>query len=107
MGVDVQDSYRSIMPSLHIEHPITDLATWTTAFTAMADGRREMGVSAETVRHPVGDETFVVVDLEFGTTEQARSFLQFLETQVWAVPEKAPALAGTPEARILEPVTLT
>jgi hypothetical protein len=94
------------MPTLHIQHPITDLATWTRAFTALAEVRRQAGVSTETVRHPIGDEAFVVVDLEFGTTEQAQAFLQFLETRVWAVPANSPALAGSPEARILEPVEL-
>jgi hypothetical protein len=106
MGNDDHDSYSPLMPTLHIQHPITDLATWTRAFTALAEVRRQAGVSTETVRHPVGDEAFVVVDLEFGTTEQAQAFLQFLETRVWAVPANSPALAGSPEARILEPVEL-
>jgi hypothetical protein len=94
------------MASLHIEHPITDLATWKKAFTAIAEIRRRAGVTGERVRHPEGDETFVVVDLEFATSEQAHVFLHFLESQIWAVPENAPALAGTPEARVLESVQL-
>lgn len=100
-------SYLSAMPSLHIEHPITDMTTWTNAFTAISEIRRNAGVTAEIVRHPVGDDTYIVVDLEFDTTEQAQAFLEFLQTQIWAVPKNAPALAGTPEARILEPVQLT
>lgn len=106
MGTDTEDSYRQIMPTLHIEHPITDLATWTRAFTALTEVRRQAGVRTETVRHPVGDKAFVVVDLEFATFEQAQAFLQFLETKVWAVPANSPALAGSPDARILEPVEL-
>ena len=94
------------MTSLHIEHPITDLTTWTTAFAAAADIRRQIGVRAEQVRHPVGDPTFIVVDLEFDAVEQAETFLDFLRTQIWAVPENSPALAGTPETKILEPVDL-
>jgi hypothetical protein len=107
MGADDRDPYGSVMPSLHIEHPITDIATWTTAFTAITEIRRQSGVTAETVRRPVGDDKFVVIDLEFGTSEQAHTFLQFLETQIWAVPENSPGLAGTPEAKVLEPVELT
>lgn len=95
------------MPSLHIEHPITDLKTWTSAFVAFAEVRRRAGVRAETVRCPAGDETFVVIDLEFETTDQAHAFQHFLETQVWAVPANSPALAGTPEARVLETVSAT
>jgi len=107
MGGDPPDPYRPVMASLHIEHPISDLATWTAAFSAFAEIRRKAGVTAETVRHPVGDRTFVVIDLELGTSEQAAAFLEFLETQVWAAPERSPALAGTPEAKILERVALT
>ena len=95
------------MPSLHIEHPVTDLRTWTSAFAAFTEIRRRAGVKAETVRCPEADETFVVIDLEFDTTDQAHAFLHFLETQVWAVPEISPALAGTPEARVLESIELT
>jgi hypothetical protein len=94
------------MASLHIEHPITDLATWTTAFASFAEIRRRAGVTDERVRHPVGDDTYVVVDLEFDTSERARAFLHFLELGVWAVPENAPALAGTPHTQILELVPL-
>lgn len=95
------------MPFLHIEHPITDLKTWTSAFAAFTETRRRAGVRAETVRCPEGDETFVVIDLEFDTTDHAHAFLHFLETQVWAVPADSPALAGTPEAKVLETVELT
>lgn len=94
------------MPSLHIEHAITDLATWMKAFTAFADVRRGAGVIAEHVRQPVDDDGFIVVDLEFETTEQASSFLDFLRTTVWTAPENAPALLGTPEATVLHSVEL-
>ena len=107
MGAASRDSYVPVMASLHIEHPITDLATWTRAYTAFAEVRRQAGVTAESVRHPEGDDTYVVVDLEFDTSEHAHAFLRFLETQVWAVPENAPALAGTPDAKVLERVDVT
>lgn len=95
------------MATLHIEHPITDLTTWTSAFAAFADKRRQAGVRAHTVRHPEGDDSFVVIDLEFDTSDQAHAFLHFLETTVWAVTENSPALAGSPQARVLVPVELT
>ena len=94
------------MASLHIEHPVTDLATWVEAFSGFAEIRKGAGVVAEQVRHPVGDDRYVVIDLEFGSTEQAESFLEFLRTQVWATPELSPALDGQPEARVLEAVEI-
>jgi len=96
-----------LMASLHIEHSITDLEIWTRAFGALAEVRRHAGVHAEQVRHPVGDPTFVVIDLDFGTIDQADAFLQFLRSQVWAVPENSPALVGAPEAKVLETVDLS
>jgi hypothetical protein len=92
------------MPTLHIEHPISDLDTWLSAFTGFADARREAGVQREQIQQPVDDSKYIVVDLEFGTAAQASAFLRFLNEQVWAIPENAPALAGTPRTMILETV---
>ena len=92
------------MPSLHIEHAITDLPTWTAAFTSLANIRRSAGVMTETVRHPFDDDRYVVIDLEFDTTEHATAFRDFLETQIWANPANSPALAGRPVTRILESI---
>lgn len=89
------------MVTLHIEHPITDLDTWRSAFDGFAEARRRAGVRADRVHTPIDDPNYVVVDLEFDTPEDAAAFLHFLETEVWANPERAPALAGTPRARIL------
>lgn len=93
------------MTSLHIEHAISDLSTWTGAFNALADVREKMGVTKASVRQPVDDPHYVVVDLDFGTTEQAETFLAFLRENVWANPKNAPALVGAPEARVLHAVT--
>jgi hypothetical protein len=92
------------MPALHIEHAITDLETWLSAFNQFADARRQAGVQAERVQRPVDDLDYIVVDLDFGTVDEAEAFLRFLKDQVWANPENAPALAGTPDTMILEQV---
>ena len=92
------------MATLHIEHPITDLAVWRAAFDRFADRRRQGGVSAERIQQPVDDAHYVVVDLDFPTRAQAERFLGFLESTVWASRDSSPALAGTPQTRILEPV---
>ena len=70
------------MVSLHIEHAITDLDTWTAAFAVLSDGRRQMGVANETVRQPIDDPRYIVVDLEFDASEHAHAFLHFLRTNI-------------------------
>jgi hypothetical protein len=92
------------MPTLHIEHPISDLDTWMTAFGRFADRRAAAGVTNERIWQAAGDEHYIVLNLDFTTTEQAASFLRFLETQVWTSPDTAPALAGAPRTAILQPV---
>jgi hypothetical protein len=89
------------MPTLHIEHPITDFEAWSAAFNRFADARRQAGVRSHRVQRPVQDPNYVLVDLEFDTTEAAEVFLGFLTTTVWATPNNSPALAGTPLTRIL------
>ena len=95
------------MPSLHIQHPISDLTTWTTAFAAFGEQRRQAGVLSEAVRIPVDDDHFVVIDLEFGTVDQAAAFHRFLQTVVWASNENSPALVGAPDVKILTQFDLT
>ncbi len=95
------------MATLHIQHPITDFDTWTSAFNRFEPARRNAGVRAQRVHRPAGDQRFVVIDLDFDTTAEAQAFQSFLFKQVWARPENSPGLAGTPETMILEPATLT
>lgn len=92
------------MATLHIEHAITDLPAWTAAFERFADVRARSGVRAHRVRQPVDDEHYVVIDLEFDTSEEASGFLDLLRTTVWSSPENAPALVGAPRATVLRPV---
>jgi hypothetical protein len=49
----------------------------------------------------------VGVELDFDTVDEANAFLQFLETVVWANPDNAPALAGSPRALVLERATVS
>ena len=95
------------MPTLHIEHAITDLETWLSAFNGFAAARRQAGVRSELIQQPVDNAHHIVVDLTFGTVEEAESFLRFLKERVWAIPENAPALAGAPATMILEQVSGT
>lgn len=90
------------MITLHIEHPISDFDTWRAAFAGFEDARARAGVRGHTVRQPVDDPAYVLVDLEFDTADQARDFEEFLRTRVWGVPANSPALAGAPVTRLLE-----
>lgn len=90
------------MATLHIEHPISDFATWRAAFDRASGARTEGGVQSLRVYRPIDDPRYVLVDLDFNTVEQAQAFHQFLQTRVWSTPNNSPALAGTPLARVLQ-----
>ena len=89
------------MPTLHIEHPITDFDTWLAAFNRFDEARAQAGVRGQRVQQPTDDPNYVIVDLDFDSTEQAEAFLGFLKERVWADSESSPALAGTPRTMIL------
>jgi hypothetical protein len=89
------------MATLRIEHPITDFGTWRTAFGRFDGARADGGVLAARIYRPIDDDTYVLIDLDFATADQAQRFAQFLRTRVWPVSDNAPALAGTPVTRIL------
>jgi hypothetical protein len=90
------------MTTLHIEHAITDYGTWKAAFDRFAPARTQAGVRAHRILRPVDDPAYVVVDLDFGSEQEATSFLGFLRANVWGTPGNAPALVGSPQTRILE-----
>lgn len=91
------------MTTLQIEHAITDFPTWHAAFQHFEDVRTRSGVLRHRIFQPVDDPRHVVVDLDFSNLAEAQAMLAFLTTQVWSSPTSAPALIGTPTARILEP----
>jgi hypothetical protein len=91
------------MATLHIEHPITDYAVWRAAYDRFAELRRSAGVVADRVSRPVDAPNDIVLELDFGSAEEATAFLRFLETEVWSSAERAPALAGRPRTLVLEP----
>ena len=90
------------MSTLHIEHPITDFATWSTAFARFAEARRSAGVLAQRILRPVDDDRYVMVQLDFGSADAATAFKDFLTTVVWTSADNAPGLAGTPRALVLD-----
>ena len=71
------------MATIHIQHPITDFETWTTAFNRFREARRNAGVQGQRIRRPVDNEKYVVIELDFETVEKAQTFLGFLRSTIW------------------------
>jgi hypothetical protein len=90
------------MVTLRIEHAITDFGTWKQAFDRFATARRDGGVVRHRVHRPADDPRYVLIELDFGTGAEAARFREFLTARVWSTPANAPALIGTPRARILD-----
>lgn len=93
------------MPTLHIEHAVTDFDTWDAAFSRFEEIRQQAGVRQQRVQRPVGDPAYVIIDLDFDSTDQAAAFLSFLQAKVWSSSDNSPALIGTPQTRILESIS--
>ncbi len=91
------------MPVVQLEHPVSDFALWKAAFDRDPIGRRGLGVRRHRIVRPVDDPDYVVVELEFRTTEEAERCRAALG-RLWASREAAPALAGAPQTRIVEAV---
>jgi hypothetical protein len=89
------------MPVLHIEHAITDLASWKSAFDRFAGARAGAGVYAHRIAQPVDDDTYIIVELDFADIPAAEGFLHYLRANVWSSRDASPALAGEPQTRIL------
>jgi hypothetical protein len=89
------------MNTLRIEHPISDFSVWRRAFDAVSGARTEAGVRAYRVHRPADDSHFVLIDLDFDTSEAATAFLGFLRSRIWSSPASSPALAGEPVTRVL------
>ena len=91
------------MHTLHIDITLNDIAVFRAGFAEHTEVRKQAGVIAERVQHPVGDDHSLLIELDFGSADQAEAFLGFLRDSIW---KDNPAIAGTPQARILQPLDL-
>jgi hypothetical protein len=91
------------MTTLRLEHAISNFDLWKAAFDRDPIDREGSGVRAYRIYRPVDDPAFVVVDLDLDTVEAAEALRSSLE-RLWQSREAAPALAGRPQVRIVEPV---
>src|SRR5260370_16228779 len=90
------------MTTLRIEHAISDFQLWKTAFDSFAQARANAGVRTFTIRQPVDDPRYLMLDLEFDSAGRAEAFAEFLQQHVWSSPTSSPGLIGTPQTRILD-----
>ena len=89
------------MTVLRIEHAITDYDTWKSAFDRDPADRKGSGVRRYRIYRPVDDPRFITLDLEFDGVSDAEAMLGRLHG-VWGSSSAAMALAGEPQARILD-----
>jgi hypothetical protein len=89
---------------LRIEHAISDFQLWKTAFDSFAEARANAGVRTFTIRQPVDDYKYLMLDLEFDTADRAEAFAEFQQRHVWSSPTSSPGLAGIPRTRLLDVV---
>jgi len=91
------------VPVLQIEHPVQSFETWKAAFDRDPARREVGGVRRYEIYRPVDDPNFIEVDLVFDSRGEAETFKLGLE-ELWRSPHAAPALGGTPRARIVDMV---
>ena len=91
------------MPVIQLEHSVKDFELWKAAFDRDPIDRRGLGVRRHRVLRPLDDPHYVVVELDFDTTEQAEACRVALG-RLWASRADAPALLGAPQVRIVEAV---
>jgi len=91
------------MAILQIEHAISDFDAWKQAFDADPVRRESSGVRRYRVLRPVDDPNYVKVDLEFDSASEAEAFRAALQS-LWRSGRATPALAGSPQTRIVETV---
>jgi hypothetical protein len=89
------------MTILHIEHPISDFATWKSTFDSYAERRRSGGVRQYQVLRLIDDPDYLLIDLAFDSRAAAEAFLGFLRG-VWQSATAGQVLLGAPQARIAE-----
>jgi hypothetical protein len=95
-----------IVPTLRIEHPTNDFASWKAAFDRDPAARLKSGVQRYSIYQPVDNPRYVLIDLEFETVAQAELLLTSMK-QIWSSGVAGAALGGEPRTQILETMEVT
>jgi hypothetical protein len=89
------------MAVLRIEHPVPDYGLWKGAFDDDPVGRKRSGVRRYRIMRPIDDPNYVLIDLEFDTTQEAESMLAAMRA-VWD--RVTGVVMSDPHARIVDTV---
>jgi hypothetical protein len=92
------------MATLRIELQVRDYELWKSAFEKDAAGRERSGARGYRIFRPAEQDHVVMLDIDFGSVDEAGAFLNTLRTKVWPSPEKSPAKMGEAKTHILEMV---
>lgn len=91
------------MFTLSFEHSIRNFEMRKDAFDRDPINRTGLGVRRHQIRRPVDDPNYVLGELDFNTLPEAEACRTALH-ELWRSRIAAPALAGTPQTRILETI---
>jgi hypothetical protein len=87
---------------LRIEHTVGDYDTWKAAFDVDPIGRQKSGVRRYRILRPIDDPSYVMIDLEFDSLEEAENFRSELRN-LWDSEEAQKVLLmENPKLRIVE-----
>jgi hypothetical protein len=89
---------------LRIEHAVPDFESWKQAFDRDPADRKGSGVRRFQVMRSVDDPNYVLIDLEFDTSEEAQQLLTTMR-RVWS--GDGQRVMRNPQARIAEAVQST
>jgi hypothetical protein len=87
------------MHILRVEHSVSDFDAWKEVFDSDPIGRKQRGVRRYRILRQVDDPGYVLIDLEFGSSDEAETFAAALR-DVWARVD----VMRDPQARIVEVV---
>ena len=90
------------MPTLRIEHPVPDFEAWKRAFDSDPLGRERSGVRRYRVFRSIDDPSYVMVDMEFDSADQALAMREALRG-LWGRVQSE-GLIGDQQARLVEDV---
>jgi hypothetical protein len=89
------------MPTVRIEHNVSNFDQWKRAFDGDPVGRKTLGVRRFQVLRAQDDLNFVMIDLDFDSVGEAEVFLRAME-KIWTGPGKA--VMQNPRARVVNVV---
>lgn len=91
------------MPIVRIEHSVPNFERWKQAFDSDPADRKGSGVRRYQILRPRDDPSYVMIDLEFDSVDEAEAFLRTMQ-RIWGGPGRA--VMQNPRARIVDTVEI-